>query len=112
MHARRRAILESETIGLFSRWVDDSQVRVRVRTIGKGEKIIVDLFVLTPHESTEVPRTKLNRIATNSAIVHGAASADYCVIYDYDTARKSTRLDGSITATDIRDMSYVFQGVV
>jgi hypothetical protein len=109
--ARRKAILESETIAMFSKWVGDSQVRVRVRKIGDGEKIIVDLQELSP-SPIELTRQVLNKIAINAVIHRGVSSTDYTLIHHYSTERKAMRIDGSWTVTNITEKSYVFNGVI
>lgn len=108
---RRKAILESETIALFSKWVEESQIRVRVRKIGVGEKIIVDTFEFSP-SPIELPRHKVNRIAVNAAIAQGVLNADYTLIHLYSTERKVMRADGSMAITNITEKSYVFSGVI
>lgn len=110
METIRKHISEYNVISLSSRWISDSQVRVRVRQIGHSDKIAVDLFELSP-EGKEVCKGVLNRIACDAAMLNGAASRDYCVIRDFLTARKAMRLDGSVTATNIREKTYVFHGV-
>lgn len=102
--------LESTTISLFSKLVEKSQVSVRVRRIGNRDRIIVDLFVISP-EGHEVLRPKLNKIAINAAIVNGAVNADFLVIHDYLTQRRSYKLDGTACNTNVREKSYVFHGV-
>jgi hypothetical protein len=98
-----------KTLDIWSKWVDQSQVHVRIRKIGRREKLVVDLFEFSP-EGVEIPREKLNQIATNGALHFGATSSDFCVIRDYLTNRKATRGDGSIVGLNIRQKSYVFQG--
>lgn len=94
----------------FFRWIDDSQVMVKVTKIGDREKIIVNITELSPH-GKEISVAKLNRKATNFALCHGAASTDHCVIRDYSTDRKATYVDGQVSVVHIRQRAYVFQGV-
>jgi hypothetical protein len=110
--ARRNALLESETIAMFSRWIEKSQVRVRVRRIGKGEKIIVDLYEFSP-SPVELSNHQLNRVAINAAVAHSCiTSTDYTLIHKFSTERKAMRIDGSWTVTNITEKSYVFSGVI
>lgn len=97
-------------VALYSRWIEQSQIRVRVKTVKETDKIIVDLFELSP-EDTEVERTVLNAIAIEAARLHGASGHDFLVIRDYLTHRKASRIDGSYTYVNIREKSYVFSGV-
>jgi len=102
---------QGELISLTSRWVGESQVRIRVRHInskGKLKIVMVDLFELSP-EGHEVERTVLNHLAIEAAMVNGAGSHDFCVIRDYLTFRKANRLDGTVTYTNIREKSFVFR---
>jgi len=92
------------------RWVDDSQVMVRVNKIGERDKIVVTLTEFSPH-GKEIAREKLNKVATNFAIRYGALNTDFCVIRDYLTDRKATYSDGSVSVIHIRQKAYVFQGV-
>ena len=107
----RKVRIESEMVALFSRWIGKSQVRVRVRKIGHGEKIIVDLFVLQP-EGHSVSRTQRNGIAIKAAIREGATCADFTLIYNQSIQRRAQRLDGTITVTNVEELSYVFNGVI
>lgn len=110
MQSVQKRIAEYRIVGLSSHWIEDSNVRVRVRTTKKDVKIMVDIMELSP-EGCEVERTKLNALAIAAAIYHGAASTDFCVIRDYLTSRKAMRVDGTMTYTNIREKSYVFRGV-
>jgi len=108
--AHRRSILQSDILAMFSRWVGDSQVRVRVRKIGKRNKIIVDIIELSP-SPIELPARTLKNIAINTAMCHGIASADHTLIYKFFTERKAMRLDGTMAVTNITEKTFVFSGV-
>lgn len=102
---------QGKILDIWSKWVGNSQVHIRVRKIKGGTipKYVVDLFEFSP-EGVEIPREKLNKIAINGALYFGAASSDFCVIRDYLTNRKATRADGSIVGLNVRQKSYVFPG--
>lgn len=104
---KRETMHSVNTVALFSRWVDDSQVRVRVRKIPATDKVIVDLFVLSP-EHFEPRREEINSIAINAAISNGAITKDFCVLRDYLTSRKFHVLEGPMKVTQIREKSYAF----
>lgn len=104
---KRETMHSVNTVALFSRWVGDSQVRIRVRKIPETNKVIVDLFVLSP-EHSEPRREEINSIAIKAAISNGATSTDFCVLRDYLTARKFHTLEGTEKITQIREKSYAF----
>ena len=103
------------TLSLCSKWCGDSQVRVKVRKIGHSDKIAVDLTVLSPevtYAPTAVPTdAQLKRIACNAVSKEGVASFDHCLLKDVTVERKTTRLDGSMSVTTVREMSLAFHGV-
>lgn len=100
---------QGKTLDIWSKWVGESQVEVRVRKIavGHNKKYVIDLTEFSP-EGTEVSREQLNRLAIDAARFFGAAGCDFLVIRDYLTDRKATRGNGSIVGIHVRQKSYVF----
>lgn len=95
-------------LDLNSEWVDTSQVRIRVRAIGENDKVMVDLFELTPEEGTHVRREKLNAIAIQYAKRHGVSSHDFVLLRDTALDRKTMRIEGDMVTTFVRERSYMF----
>lgn len=106
---RKIEMAQGKTLDIWSKWVGDSQVQIRVRKIGVGhnKKFVVDLSEFSP-EGIEVERVKLNQLAIDAARFFGTAGSDFCVIRDYLTYRKAHRADGVLVGLNVRQKSYVF----
>lgn len=97
-----------DLLALHTEWVGDAQFRVRVRSIKRTDKIIVDV--------TELSGQRLNRkgvalkIARQQARKHGAASMDATVLCEYRADKRTMDLDGKVGIVKIRQSSYVFHG--
>lgn len=100
---------QGKTLDIWSKWVGNSQVQVRVRKIGTGysKKFVIDLYEFSP-EGIEIKRESLNKIAIDAARLFGASGSDFCVIRDYLTYRKATRGNGVVVGLNVREKSFVF----
>jgi hypothetical protein len=99
---------QGKTLDIWSKWVGNSQVEIRIRKITRG-KLVIDLTEFSPQD-TEVGRVTLNKLAINAARFFGASGPDFCVIRDYLTDRKATRGDGTVVGIHVRQKSYAFAG--
>lgn len=95
-------------------WIGESNVRVRVRTIGNKEnpiRVMLDLFEVS-QEGNELAAEILNETAKNYAMAYGAANTHFLVIRDYVTARKvNDHLVRGESYTVLREKSYSFAGI-
>ena len=100
---------ESKLISLHSEWIGDSQMRVRVRYIGRKRTIVVDVweFCDACHRTS---MTRARTVARKASRANGA-SVDGVLLMDYETERKATRFDGTLVQVRIRQTSFSFTAV-
>jgi len=103
---------ESNTtlIGLHSEWVEQSQMRCRVRRVdGPKPRILVDVLELSPNESTH--KTEAMGIARSLAVLNGA-HCDPTELCDLQSDRKAVRLKDDVQVmTRARQFCWAF-GVI
>jgi hypothetical protein len=98
---------DDNLLGLHSEWVGDSQMRLRVRKLGKTDKVIVDVTELS-HKRICRPGTAL-RVARNFVRQFGVVSVDATMLRDTRHDKQATTLDGKKVLVKIRQSSFVFQ---
>ena len=98
---------ESKLISLHSEWIGESQMRIRVRYIGKARKLLVDVweFCDSRHRTS---MTRARTVARAAARLNGAQSMDMSLLLDFETNRKATRFDGTVALVRIRQTSFAF----
>jgi hypothetical protein len=98
---------ESKLISLHSEWIGESQMRIRVRYIGKARKLLVDVWELCDARH-RTSMTRARTVARAAARLNGAQSMDMSLLLDFETNRKATRFDGTVALVRIRQTSFAF----
>ena len=98
---------ESKLISLHSEWIGESQMRIRVRYIGKDRKLLVDVWELCDARH-RTSMTRARTVARAAARLNGAQSMDMSLLLDFETNRKATRFDGTVALVRIRQTSFAF----
>lgn len=98
-------------LSLHSEWVDDSEMRIRVRHFGKKNRIMVDVTELSPKHTSKQRALKVARDAARKV---GVPSVDCIPVSDFEFVRKSCKLDENFTPTrtTVRQMTFAFDGIV
>jgi hypothetical protein len=99
---------ECNIIGLHSEWIGGSELRVRTRSFGSKNRIMIDVLELSPKETSKARATKVARAAAKLV----GASADYIIVAEYETCKFSQRLDSDkVYRTKVRHTTFAFGGI-
>ena len=98
---------ECHLIALHSEWIGTSYMRVRTRSVGKKNKIVVDVWEMVT-DGHRTSKARARKVAREAALKARADTTDYCVLLDFETDRKASRFTGEQVLVKIRQTSFAF----
>ena len=104
------AISDYQVLSMKSTWIGGTQVRVKVREIGKRRKLMVDMFILRPEHEEEIQTSALVKIANNAVAGHQVTCFDKSWIRDFSVDKKAEDLQGVVKLTHVREITLAYQG--
>lgn len=97
-----------KTLEEYSRHVQNSYMRIRVRFVGTKNRLIVDVWEYTRQRTSKARSLAVARECVGK---HAIVNADNVILLDHEIEKKVGTHDGSKRLIHIRQLSFAFDAV-